>query len=214
LLEGEETMGLFITLEGPDGSGKTTTMRLLEEKMKQSGIDFIKTREPGGSPISEKVREIVLGIGNEEMDPRTEALLIAGARRQHVVEKIRPALQAGKTVLCDRFIDSSLAYQGAGRGIGIEEVLNINLFAVGETLPDMTFYLDVDAATGLERIAASRGREINRLDKEDISFHDKVQKGYEEIMAMFPSRFKRIDANRTPDEITDEILKLILERLS
>ncbi|MBC1398031.1 dTMP kinase [Listeria fleischmannii] len=207
-------MGLFITLEGPDGSGKTTTMRLLEEKMKQSGIDFIKTREPGGSPISEKVREIVLGIGNEEMDPRTEALLIAGARRQHVVEKIRPALQAGKTVLCDRFIDSSLAYQGAGRGIGIEEVLNINLFAVGETLPDMTFYLDVDAATGLERIAASRGREINRLDKEDISFHDKVQKGYEEIMAMFPSRFKRIDANRTPDEITDEILKLILERLS
>ncbi|EIA19396.1 dTMP kinase [Listeria fleischmannii] len=207
-------MGLFITLEGPDGSGKTTTMRLLEEKMRQSGIDFIKTREPGGSPISEKVREIVLGIGNEEMDPRTEALLIAGARRQHVVEKIRPALQAGKTVLCDRFIDSSLAYQGAGRGIGIEEVLNINLFAVGETLPDMTFYLDVDAATGLERIAASRGREINRLDKEDISFHDKVQKGYEEIMAMFPSRFKRIDANRTPDEITDEILKLILERLS
>ncbi|EUJ52950.1 dTMP kinase [Listeria fleischmannii] len=207
-------MGLFITLEGPDGSGKTTTMRLLEEKMKQSGIDFIKTREPGGSPISEKVREIVLGIGNEEMDPRTEALLIAGARRQHVVEKIRPALQAGKTVLCDRFIDSSLAYQGAGRGIGIEEVLNINLFAVGETLPDMTFYLDVDAATGLERIAASRGREINRLDKEDISFHDKVQKGYKEIMAMFPSRFKRIDANRTPDEITDEILKLILERLS
>ncbi|EMG28799.1 thymidylate kinase [Listeria fleischmannii 1991] len=207
-------MGLFITLEGPDGSGKTTTMRLLEEKMKQSGIDFIKTREPGGSPISEKVREIVLGIGNEEMDPRTEALLIAGARRQHVVEKIRPALQAGKTVLCDRFIDSSLAYQGAGRGIGIEEVLNINLFAVGETLPDITFYLDVDAATGLERIAASRGREINRLDKEDISFHDKVQKGYKEIMAMFPSRFKRIDANRTPDEITDEILKLILERLS
>ncbi|WP_088810178.1 MULTISPECIES: dTMP kinase [unclassified Listeria] len=207
-------MGLFITLEGPDGSGKTTTMRLLEEKMRLAGIDFIKTREPGGSPISEKVREIVLGIGNEEMDSRTEALLIAGARRQHVVEKIRPALQVGKTVLCDRFIDSSLAYQGAGRGIGIQEVLSINLFAVGETLPDMTFYLDVDAATGLERIAASRGREINRLDKEDISFHDKVQKGYEEIIAMFPERIIRIDANRTPEEITDEIIAHILKRLN
>ncbi len=207
-------MGLFITLEGPDGSGKTTTMRLVEEKMQLAGIDFIKTREPGGSPISEKVREIVLGIGNEEMDPRTEALLIAGARRQHVVEKIRPALQAGKTVLCDRFIDSSLAYQGAGRGIGIQEVLNINLFAVGETLPDVTFYLDVDAAVGLKRIAASRGREINRLDKEDISFHDKVQNGYEEIIKLFPERLIRIDANRTPEEIADEIVAHILKRLN
>ncbi|WP_239253607.1 dTMP kinase [Listeria ilorinensis] len=206
--------GIFITLEGPDGSGKTTTMQLLYEKMKKSGIPFIKTREPGGSPISEKVREIVLGIGNEEMDPRTEALLIAGARRQHVVETIRPALAAGKTVLCDRFIDSSLAYQGAGRGIGIDEVLEINLFAVEQTLPDVTYYLDVPAEIGLARIAANKGREINRLDKEDVTFHQQVQEGYEELLNRFSERFVRIDATQTPDQITDQILSDILERVS
>ncbi|HHH8707296.1 TPA: dTMP kinase, partial [Listeria monocytogenes] len=121
---------IFITLEGPDGSGKTTVGTLLNQKMTEAGIDFIKTREPGGSPISEKVRNIVLGIGNEEMDPKTEVLLIAGARRQHVVETIRPALAAGKTVLCDRFMDSSLAYQGAGRDMNMEQVLQVNLYAI------------------------------------------------------------------------------------
>ncbi|WP_439443451.1 dTMP kinase [Listeria aquatica] len=204
-------MAIFISLEGPDGSGKTTAAALLEEKMRAAGLDFIKTREPGGSPISEKVRNIVLGIGNEEMDPRTEALLIAGARRQHVVETIRPALESGKHVLCDRFVDSSLAYQGAGRSIGIQEVLDINLFAIEDTFPDKTYYFDVPADVGLARIAANKGREVNRLDQEDIAFHSKVQQGYEEIIKLFPDRFVRIDGTGTPDEITDEILADILK---
>lgn len=204
-------MAIFISLEGPDGSGKTTAAALLEEKMRAAGLDFIKTREPGGSPISEKVRNIVLGIGNEEMDPRTEALLIAGARRQHVVETIRPALESGKHVLCDRFVDSSLAYQGAGRSIGIQEVLDINLFAIEDTFPDKTYYFDVPADVGLARIAANKGREVNRLDQEDIAFHSKVQQGYEEIIKLFPERFVRIDGTGTPDEITDEILADILK---
>ncbi|EUJ27199.1 thymidylate kinase [Listeria floridensis FSL S10-1187] len=207
-------MAIFISLEGPDGSGKTTALALLIEKMEAAGLDFIKTREPGGSPISEKVRDIVLGIGNEEMDPRTETLLIAGARRQHVVEKIRPALEAGQHVLCDRFVDSSLAYQGAGRGIGIKEVLDINLFAIEDTFPDKTYYLDVPAEIGLARIAANKGREVNRLDKEDVSFHDKVQQGYEEIIAMFPDRFVRVDGTRSPEEITDTILMDILDTIA
>ncbi|EUJ16738.1 dTMP kinase [Listeria aquatica] len=204
-------MAIFISLEGPDGSGKTTAAALLEEKMRAAGLDFIKTREPGGSPISEKVRNIVLGIGNEEMDPRTEALLIAGARRQHVVETIRPALESGTHVLCDRFVDSSLAYQGAGRSIGIQEVLDINLFAIEDTFPDKTYYFDVPADVGLARIAANKGREVNRLDQEDIAFHSKVQQGYEEIIKLFPDRFVRIDGTGTPDEITDEILADILK---
>ncbi|WP_163651796.1 dTMP kinase [Listeria sp. PSOL-1] len=204
---------IFITLEGPDGSGKTSTINLLQEKMMQAGLDFIKTREPGGSPISEKVREVVLGIGNEIMDPKTEALLIAGARRQHVVETIRPALLNGQIVLCDRFIDSSLAYQGAGREIGIEAVLDINLFAVEETIPDVTYYLDVPAAVGLERIAANQKREVNRLDKENITFHQKVVQGYKQIIKMFPERFVCIQATRSPNEIADIILEDILKRI-
>lgn len=206
-------MAIFISLEGPDGSGKTTAAALLEEKMRAAKLDFIKTREPGGSRISEKVRNIVLGIGNEEMDPRTEALLIAGARRQHVVETIRPALESGKHVLCDRFVDSSLAYQGAGRSIGIQEVLDINLFAIEDTFPDKTYYFDVPAEIGLARIAANKGREINRLDQEDIAFHSKVQQGYEEIIKLFPERFVRIDGTGSPDEITDAILADILKTI-
>ncbi|WP_167628403.1 dTMP kinase [Listeria valentina] len=206
-------MAIFISLEGPDGSGKTTAAALLEEKMRAAKLDFIKTREPGGSRISEKVRNIVLGIGNEEMDPRTEALLIAGARRQHVVETIRPALESGKHVLCDRFVDSSLAYQGAGRSIGIQEVLDINLFAIEDTFPDKTYYFDVPAEIGLARIAANKGREINRLDQEDIAFHSKVQQGYEEIIKLFPDRFVRIDGTGSPDEITDAILADILKTI-
>ncbi|MBC1519210.1 dTMP kinase [Listeria welshimeri] len=205
---------IFITLEGPDGSGKTTVGTLLNQKMEEAGIDFIKTREPGGSPISEKVRNIVLGIGNEEMDPKTEVLLIAGARRQHVVETIRPALAAGKTVLCDRFMDSSLAYQGAGRDMDMEQVLQVNLYAIEDTIPDRTYYLDVPAEVGLARIAANKGREVNRLDKEDISYHEKVQAGYEKIIKMFPDRFTRVDATMQPEEITEVILADILQQLS
>lgn len=205
--------GIFITLEGPDGSGKTTVGARLAERLEAAGIQFVKTREPGGSKISDVVREIFLNDLDSRMDAKTEALLIAGARRQHVVELIRPALAEGKLVLCDRFIDSSLAYQGVGRDIGIDEVLKINQFAVETTMPDVTYYLDVPADVGLARIAANKGREVNRLDMEDVTFHNKVQTGYETVRDMFPERIEIIDATRTIDEIVTDIFERIQARL-
>lgn len=205
--------GIFITLEGPDGSGKTTVGARLAERLEEAGIQFVKTREPGGSKISDVVREIFLNDLDSRMDVKTEALLIAGARRQHIVELIRPALAEGKLVLCDRFIDSSLAYQGVGRDIGIDEVLKINQFAVETTMPDVTYYLDVPADVGLARIAANKGREVNRLDMEDVTFHNKVQTGYETVRDMFPERIEIIDATRTIEEIVTDIFERIRARL-
>lgn len=202
--------GFFITLEGPDGSGKTTVGNKIAEKLTAENIAYIKTREPGGSPISEKLREVILGIGNEAMDPRTEVLLIAAARRQHVVETIRPALAENLVVLCDRFLDSSLAYQAGGRNLDMDEVLAINHYAVEDTMPDRTYYLDVPAEVGLERIAANKGREINRLDQEDIVYHQRVGRAYAEVMNRFSERFKRIDAMQSPDAIADAIIADLL----
>lgn len=205
--------GLFITLEGPDGSGKTTVINKIAEKLDEKNIPYIKTREPGGSPISEKLREVALGIGNEEMDPRTEVLVIAAARRQHVVETIRPALARNLIVLCDRFIDSSLAYQAGGREIDMDEVLAINRYAVEDTMPDRTYYLAVPPETGLARIAANKGREINRLDKEDLIYHRRVENAYKEVMDRFPDRFREIDGLKTPDAIATEIVTDLLTQI-
>lgn len=146
---------------------------------------------------------------NTKMDGRTEALLYAAARRQHFVEKISPLLQAGKTVICDRFIDSSLAYQGYARGLGIEEVLLINRFAIENVFPDLTLYLDVDPEVGLKRIHEQQGREINRLDLESLSFHHKVREGYLEVMKRFPERIVKIDANRSLEQVFEEVKRVL-----
>ena len=143
---------MFITFEGPDGSGKSTIIKKLYEKLVKEGYDILLTREPGGTPISEKIRDIILDNNNTNLDYRTEALLYAASRRQHLVEKIWPALKRGEIVLCDRYLDSSLAYQGYARGIGIEEVYSINLFATDNQLPDVTFFFDLNAEEGLNRI--------------------------------------------------------------
>ena len=169
--------GYFITFEGPDGSGKTTVATAVCEELKNRGYEVIHTREPGGIEISEKIRNIILDPENTMMDAKTEALLYAASRRQHLVEKVFPAIRDGKIVICERFLDSSLAYQGYGRQLGFDEVLEINLFAIDRTYPDLTVYLDVDEQVGLDRLSSRNFKD--RLDQESIDFHHRVAQGYQ-----------------------------------
>ncbi|WP_088014756.1 dTMP kinase [Gottfriedia acidiceleris] len=204
---------LFITFEGPEGAGKTTIINMIAEELNKRSVNFISTREPGGIRIAESIRNIILNTENVEMDKRTEALLYAAARRQHLAEKVIPALEEGKIVLCDRFVDSSLAYQGVGRGIGIDEIYNINQFAIDGLMPDLTIYFDLDPKVGLNRVHQADEREINRLDLEELDFHLKVQSGYAEIMKREPWRFKRIDASNSIDQVFNDTLKVILGKI-
>lgn len=202
--------GLFITFEGPDGSGKTTVSMAVVERLQKEGYAIKYTREPGGSNIAEKIREIILDPNNTEMDERCEALLYAASRRQHLVEKVLPALKEGITVISDRFVDSSLAYQGYARGIGMEEVYAINLFAIEGKLPDKTIYLDVDAKCGLDRINANRTT-LDRLDAESEEFHNKVHEGYEKVVHENKSRMVIIDATKDVDVVIDEAYHIVKE---
>ncbi|MBM7694802.1 dTMP kinase [Peribacillus deserti] len=188
--------GMFITFEGPEGAGKTTVLGMLREYLEEQGFKVLLTREPGGIPIAEQIREVILSTLNTKMDPRTEALLYAAARRQHLVEKVIPALEKGCIVLCDRFIDSSLAYQGYARGLGINEVSTINEFAIEGLWPDATFYYDIDPEVGLKRISSNSGREVNRLDSENLEFHHKVKEGYMELINRYRGRFHIINAEK------------------
>jgi dTMP kinase len=206
-------MTYLITLEGVEGSGKSTLIQYLKELIESIGKRVIVTREPGGIEISEQIRSVILDTENTKMDGRTEALLYAAARRQHLVERIIPALKEGYVVLCDRFIDSSLAYQGYARGLGIDEVLSINEFAIGSFMPNLTLYLDLDPQIGLSRIRKNKGREVNRLDLEEISFHLKVREGYEEVIKRFPDRIVRVDANQELDKVLSDTKQILLEKL-
>ncbi len=205
--------GQFISFEGPEGAGKTTVIAALSNRLQAEGEDVVLTREPGGIRISEKIREVILDNRFTEMDARTEALLYAAARRQHLVEKIMPALERGAIVLCDRFIDSSLAYQGYARGLGIEEVLTINQFAIEETMPDLTIFFDIEPETGLSRIASNDEREQNRLDKENIRFHRDVYEGYRMLIDRYPNRIIQTDARLTKEVVTENVWKIISSRL-
>lgn len=200
-----QAKGLFITLEGGDGSGKTTVMREMEQVLREQGVEFVTTREPGGIEIAEKIRDIILNPQHTAMDARTEALLYAASRRQHLAEKVEPSLDKGITVLCDRFLDSSLAYQGYARGLGMDEVLEINLFATKGRFPDLTFYLDITPEAGLARIASSQSREVNRLDMESLQFHQKVREGYLLIGEMYPERIRIVDASLSKEQVAAEI---------
>jgi dTMP kinase len=202
-------MSAFITFEGPEGSGKTTVLQQVASKL-QGEFETIVTREPGGVTTGEQIREILLEGG--EMDERTEALLFAASRREHLVGKVIPALDQGKVVLCDRYIDSSLAYQGYARGIGVEEVKAINEFAINGLYPDLTIYLDVSVAVGRQRIVSNL-REQNRLDQEDVAFHEKVVEGYHKVIDSDASRFVVIDANQNIDDVVDATYKSILKYL-
>ncbi len=204
--------GIFITFEGPEGSGKTSVIKAVEQALKQRGVDVLVTREPGGVAISEQIRHILLDVDKKEMDARTEALLFAASRRQHVIEVINPALEAGKIVVCDRFVDSSLAYQGHGRSLGIDEVYRINRFAIDDTIPDLTLFIDVPPKIGLNRVFAN-GRHVDRLDLESMAFHEKVYEGYRFLLARFPERIRAIDGTAPLERVVECALALIDTRL-
>lgn len=204
--------GLFITIEGPDGSGKSTIVQEIVKRLDKEQIDYIVTREPGGIDISEQIRSIILNPKNKNMDVKTEALLYAASRRQHLVEKIIPALNAGKHVICERFVESSLAYQGYGRDIGIDEVFSINEFAIDGILPDVTIFLDIEPNVGLRRIKKNRDN-LDRLDLESIEFHQKVYEGYKIVTEMFKDRIIVVDANRNIDEVINDVYSIIYQKI-
>ncbi|WP_312474538.1 dTMP kinase [Neobacillus sp.] len=202
--------GTFITFEGPDGAGKTTIINMVADQL----TNVLVTREPGGIDIAEQIRRVILAKENTAMDPRTEALLYAAARRQHLMEKVKPALAEGKVVLCDRFVDSSLAYQGYARGLGIDEVWKINQFAIEQMMPELTIYFDIEPELGLKRINKNKGREINRLDLENLEFHHKVRQGYQQLMERFPNRIVAIDASGSVDEVFKKTIELVEANLA
>lgn len=205
--------GFFITLEGGDGSGKTTVLGRVAAYLQNHSMPYLITREPGGIEIAEKIRSIILDPAHTAMDARTEALLYAAARSQHLAEVVEPALQEGLTVLCDRFVDSSLVYQGYARGLGIERVREINHFATGGRMPDLTFYLDVDPEVGLSRIAAHRDRAMDRLDLESLEFHQKVKAGYQLVVDSDPQRIVVLDANRPIHMVEQDIVSVLKDRI-
>ena len=202
-------MSLFITLEGPEGSGKSSVMEKVYERLLSEGYQIVKTREPGGTPIGEQIRNVILNQDNTKMDIRTECLLFAASRRQHLVEKIWPSLKQGKLVFCDRYLDSSLAYQGYARKLGIDNVLNVNLFATENTYPDLKLFFDVAPEICLERINKNHNREVNRLDVEKLEFHKNVYQGYITLLNMYPERIKRIDASKPFNEVVEDTYNLI-----
>ncbi len=203
--------GLFITFEGPDGSGKTTVSSYVVQQLLDLGYDIIHTREPGGVDIAEQIRHVILDPKNTKMDVKTEVLLYAASRRQHLIEKILPALEAGKIVICDRFVDSSLAYQGVGRGVGFDEVYMINRFAIDDYLPDLTVYLDLSAQAGLDRIAGRKF--LDRLDQEKINFHELVVEGYQEVKRRFSDRIVVVNADQEIKTVQKEAYEAVLKKV-
>ncbi len=205
--------GLFITVEGPEGAGKTTIVQLVVEQLLKEKFKVLYTREPGGIRIAEQIRSIILNPENVEMDGRTEALLYAAARRQHLIEKVLPAIKDGYIVLCDRFIDSSLAYQGYARGLGIEEVLAINEFAIEDTMPTKTLYFDIEPEEGFMRINRNHDREVNRLDLEKMDFHYKVRDGYHLLIKRNPQRIIKINAAQTVEKVFADTIEVIKKHI-
>ena len=205
------TKGILITLEGPEGAGKTTILQQILPILTQVGVAILTTREPGGIRIAENIREIILAPENTAIDGKTELLLFAAARRQHLNEKVRPALAEGKIVIIDRFIDSSVAYQGYARGIDVADVEMINNFATDGLLPDLTLYFDVDTEIGLSRVM-SGNREVNRLDLEAKEMHQKVRAGYQAIAKANPERIVTSDASQTSDQVVSTTLSTLQSR--
>ncbi len=205
---------MFVTIEGPEGSGKSSVTKKVTELLEKDGEHVVLTREPGGTPIAEEIRNVILDKKNVAMDPMTEALLYAAARRQHLVEKVWPLSKEGKIVISDRFIDSSLAYQGGARGLGIDKILSLNMYATDGYFPDLTLLFDIDPEIGLARIAANANREVNRLDLEKLDFHKKVRKTFLDLAKRFPDRYVILDASKPFDEVVLDAYHAIKERLS
>ena len=205
--------GFLVSLEGPEGAGKTSVLEALIPILEDRGIEVLSTREPGGVLIGEKIREVILDPSHTEMDPKTELLLYIASRRQHLVEKVLPALAAGKLVIMDRFIDSSVAYQGFGRGLDIEAIDWLNEFATDGLKPDLTLYFDIEVEEGLARIAANSDREINRLDMEGLDLHRKVRQGYLSLWEKEADRIVKIDASLPLDQVIANTQQLLFDRM-
>ena len=205
--------GFLVSLEGPEGAGKTSVLEALIPILEDRGIEVLSTREPGGVLIGEKIREVILDPSHTEMDPKTELLLYIASRRQHLVEKVLPALAAGKLVIMDRFIDSSVAYQGFGRGLDKEAIDWLNEFATDGLKPDLTLYFDIEVEEGLARIAANSDREINRFDMEGLDLHRKVRQGYLSLLEKEADRIVKIDASLPLDQVIANTQQLLLDRM-
>ena len=204
--------GLFITFEGCEGSGKTTVVEGVVKYLEERNIKVIKTREPGGIKIAEDIRNVILDVNNTKMDKITEALLFAASRRQHLVEKVIPYLNEGYVVICDRFLDSSLAYQGHAREIGIDKVYNINLSATDGILPDLTILIDIRPEVGLQRISLNN-RAQNRLDLAKLSLHEKVYEGYKIVEERFKDRLKSVNGEQSKEDVLKDTIQVIDEFL-
>lgn len=203
--------GIFITMEGPDGAGKSTQIDLLKKYLKDKGYNILLTRDPGGNDISEAIRGIILNKDFTEMGYMTELLLYASARAQLVKENIKPALEAGTAVIADRFVDSSAVYQGIGRGLGIDTVYKVNEFALQGIMPDMTILMDLDAEVGLAR--KKNQAELDRMERESVDFHKKVVAGYRDLADRYPERILKVDAALQVQEIHDIIVANIEKKL-
>jgi len=203
--------GLFITFEGTDGSGKTTQIKLVEEYIRENGYEVVLSREPGGTKVSELIRNLVLDPANSEIVPLTEMILYAASRAQHVAQLIKPAVEMGKIVICDRFVDSSYAYQGCGRGVDLKIVADINRAAIDGMVPDITFFLDIDPEIALKRRINSTG--ADRIEQEKLEFHMRVYDGYKKMALLYPDRIMTIDANKTIEEISFQIKEYLKEIL-
>lgn len=201
----------WISFEGGEGSGKTTLIKALEKRFKEAGQSVLTTREPGGVPVAEKIRHILLDKTKDHMDPMTEAILFAASRRQHLVEKVLPALEEGKIVLMDRYVDSSVVYQGYARGLGMERIAKLNEYATSGIMPSLTFYLDLDPEVGMKRIQTNK-RDQNRLDLESMDFHHKIRQGYQ-LLCEREERIHCIDADQSMEALLEEVWKVIQEKL-
>lgn len=202
--------GRFVTFEGPEGAGKTTQLRLLVDWLRGRGIEPVVTREPGGTPMGDRIREAMFGAVDHGIRPLTEALLMSAARAQHVQELLLPSLEAGKLVLCDRYTDATLAYQGGGRGMDAGVLRQLIAIAAGGLQPDLTIYFDVPAEVGLRRKlqAHGQGGELNHLDRMDLAFHERVVAAYKALIAAEPGRWRVVDASRPLDEVQAEVREL------
>lgn len=203
---------MFITLEGPEGSGKTTQAYLLAEYLKEKGVDLVLSREPGGTSIGDKIRDILHDPANTEMFPWAEVLLYSASRAQLVAQTIRPSLEAGKVVICDRYADSTMAYQGYGRGLDLKALRELTQLATGGLTPDLTLYIDIQPELGLER-RLSGGDEWNRLDQETLDFHRRVRSGYLELIAMAPERWVTVDGSPSIDEVHRAVRSVVDKRM-
>ena len=208
--------GTFISFEGPDGAGKTSVINAIHQQLAEQYGDeqVLLTREPGGNRISEQIREVLFDDQNTNMDARTEALLFAAARRQHIVEDIEPALKAGKIVLSDRYIDSSVAYQGGGRHLGNNDIWELNQFAIHGLLPDLTIYLDIESELGLQRISQHRSNQVNRLDREKLRFHQDVRAAYLTLAQRHRDRIVTIDASQPLADVIQDTQQAIHRRFT